>query len=119
MTVRVKLHGRAVKNEVRKGLVNGLAAAGEHLLGVSNERVPLEEGTLMRSGAVIVERSEPLAIVSYDTPYARRQHEELTWRHAEGRSAKYLETALTDEESTLLEIIAARVRREIEQGGTS
>jgi hypothetical protein len=84
---------------------------GEHLLQVSRERVPIEEATLERSGVVSVDESSMTAAVSYDTPYAVRQHEELSYRHDPGRTAKYLEGPLREEKDTILAIIAAQVRR--------
>jgi hypothetical protein len=51
------------------------------------------------------------AMVSYDTPYAVRQHEELQWRHAPGRTAKYLENSLNAARPEIAAIIAAQVRR--------
>ena len=35
-----------------------------------------------------------MAAVSYDTPYAIRQHEDLSYKHDAGRKAKYLEDPL-------------------------
>jgi hypothetical protein len=84
---------------------------GEHLLQVSRERVPIEEATLERSGVVSVDESSMTSAVSYDTPYAVRQHEELSYRHDPGRTAKYLERPLREEKDTILAIIAAQVRR--------
>jgi hypothetical protein len=84
---------------------------GEHLLQVSRERVPIEEATLERSGVVSVDESSMTAAVSYDTPYAVRQHEELSYSHDPGRTAKYLERPLREEKDTILAIIAAQVRR--------
>jgi hypothetical protein len=49
--------------------------------------------------------------VSYDTVYAVRQHEELTWRHDPGRQAKYLEQPYNTERPTMLALIAAAERR--------
>ncbi len=43
--------------------------------------------------------------MSYDTPYAIRQHEELDYRHAEGRIAKYLELPLQQNSKKALEIM--------------
>ena len=76
----------------------GLWAAGEHILGVSNEQVPHEEGDLMVSGAVSQDDAGMTA-VSYDTPYAVVQHEDLTMKHDSGRNAKYLENAIRSEET--------------------
>lgn len=87
----------------------GLERALEHGLGVSNAHVPLDESTLERSGKVIVNGLD--GAISYDTPYAVRQHEELTWRHLPGRTAKYLENAMNTEHEVMLAIMAASVRR--------
>ncbi|MEU8760645.1 hypothetical protein [Streptomyces sp. NPDC048659] len=86
----------------------GLGRAAEHVLSVSNQRVPLEEGTLERSGRAAVNDLE--ATISYDTPYAVRQHEELTWRHLPGRRAKYLESAMNDSRETALRLMAVPLR---------
>ncbi|MER8233471.1 hypothetical protein [Streptomyces sp. NPDC094049] len=86
----------------------GLGRGAEHVLGVSNSRVPLEDGTLERSGRADV--NELVATLSYDTPYAVRQHEELTWRHLPGRQAKYLESAMNDSRETVLRLMAVPLR---------
>jgi hypothetical protein len=91
--------------------VRGVRLGAEHLLQVSRARVPIEEATLERSGVVSVDESSVTAAVSYDTPYAIRQHEEMGYRHDAGRTAKYLERPLHEENGTITEIIAAQVRR--------
>lgn len=84
-----------------------LRIIAEDLLSRSQKRVPLDEGTLARSGHV-----EPVIVgadgrrtirVAYGTPYAARRHEET---HAPsgvpiqfsvpGRGAKYLEGPLKE-----------------------
>jgi hypothetical protein len=97
---------------VRGGAVAGLSAAGEHILGVSVLIVPLDENPLMNSGAVGDPDEDNLTIaITFDTPYAVRQHEELEWRHAPGRQAKYLEEPLHTENDTAQALIAASIRR--------
>lgn len=88
---------------------DGLRKALEYALSVSNSRVPLEEGTLERSGKVDVDGLD--GSISYDTVYARRQHEELTWKHLPGRRAKYLESAMNDSREVMLRLMAVSVRR--------
>lgn len=88
----------------------GLLAAGEHVLGASNAQVPLEEGDLARSGAVSQGEGGRTAI-SYDTPYAVRQHEDLTLRHDSGRNAKFLERALASERDTAAQIVQTAIRK--------
>jgi hypothetical protein len=92
----------------------------ESLLGKSMRIVPHDEGMLEGSGSAKVQnveiahgtddgnmvqtgqtpRIQPGAVivgtVSYNKPYAARQHEELSYRHKEGRQAKYLEQPLRE-----------------------
>jgi hypothetical protein len=58
-----------------------------------------------------VDASQLTAAVSYDGPYAVIQHEALDFRHAPGRTAKYVEEPLLEHHDTLQEIIAAQIRR--------
>ena len=102
----------------RDGALTGLRVAAEHLLQVSREQVPHEEGTLERSGdpderpgALSIDEGNLRAAVSYDMPYAVRQHEEITWKHDDGRKAKYLEDPMNDETAQIRALIAAQIRR--------
>lgn len=88
---------------------DGLRRALEHLLAESRKIVPLDEGTLERSGRVDVDGLN--GSVSYDTVYAVRQHEELTWKHLPGRSAKYLEKPMNSEQDVMLRLMAVPLRR--------
>lgn len=97
----------AVKAAANKGLF----LAAEHILQVSNTQVPIEEGTLERSGSTSADEGALKAAVSYDTPYAARQHEEMSWHHDQGRSAKFLESAFNSESKTAGQIIAAEIKK--------
>ncbi|SDM77397.1 minor capsid protein [Streptomyces wuyuanensis] len=92
----------------RRMASRGLQRALEHCLTVSNQRVPLDEGTLERSGRVDVDGLN--GSISYDTPYAVRQHEELTWKHLPGRQAKYLESAVNSERAVMLRLMHVSLR---------
>ncbi|WP_445396440.1 hypothetical protein ACSMX9_22585 [Streptomyces sp. LE64] len=108
---RVRWNGPAVQGAARAGAVRGLRLAAEHLLAESRRRVPIEEATLERSGVASVDEGALIAGVSYDTLYARRQHEDMTLRHDAGRTAKYLEGPAAEEADTMQEIVAAEIRR--------
>lgn len=86
----------------------GIARALEHTLGVATALVPLDEGPLQRSGKVIVNGLN--GSISYDTPYAIVQHEDLSFRHAPGRQAKYLEQPMNTERETMLALSAVGFR---------
>ncbi len=95
----------------------GLTLWAEHVLQQSVEIVPLLEGTLERSGAVSPANAESLtAAVSYDTPYAVRQHEDLTYHYPNGRQAKYLETPLNASVDTGKALVAEEIHAALTGG---
>ena len=103
---------KGIAPAMRKGAVRGLSLAAEHVLGESNKTVPIEEDTLIRSGAPSVDPDNLQAAISYDTPYAVRQHEDLDLQHDAGREAKFLENAMNAEAGTVREIIARTIKGE-------
>ena len=107
----VRWYGHKVSAEVKAAGIRGLRLAAEHVLEEANRTVPIEEGTLERSGTVSVDEQRGAAAVSYDTPYAVRQHEAMDFRHAPGRTAKYLERPLNAERATVFALMAAQMRR--------
>lgn len=109
--VKIKLNGAQVKAKSRAAGIKGLRLGMEHLLQVAREIVPIEEKILQDSGVASVDEPGLKAAVSFDTPYAVRQHEELTWKHDPGRTAKYLEGPMVTEKDTILELVAAQIRR--------
>lgn len=103
-----------VKAAVMKAIERGLYMAGEHILGVSNRQAPIEDGDLIRSGVVTSSDSGAQTVaISYDTPYAAIQHEDLSLRHDPGRNAKFLANACKSEASVAGKIVATSVRRVI------
>lgn len=104
---------RTIIARSHKGAVRGLALAGEHILGVSNNKAPIEESTLIRSGAASVDDKNLRGAVSYDTPYATRQHEDMHLRHDAGREAKFLESAFNSEQDAVQQIIAKAIKGEL------
>lgn len=111
MTVTLTWNGPAINAAVQAEAEAGLLLAAEFILQASNAVVPLDEGPLMNSGAVGLDGLT--ASVSYNTPYAVRQHEDLSYRHASGRTAKYLENTLNARQQAAMDIIAQRIRQGI------
>jgi hypothetical protein len=110
-TFRLRFYGPVVAQEMKAGGARGLLLAGEHVLQQSQEIVPLDESPLMQSGTASVDPPSLTGMVSYDTSYAVVQHERLDYRHAPGRTAKYLERPLNASRAEVAAIIAAQVRR--------
>lgn len=99
---------------IKAAQLRGAELAAEYLLGEGNKIAPIEEGTLIRSGAASTEQSgsETTLAVSHDTPYSVVQHESLHFQHDSGRQAKWLETTFNSQGDTALEVIARAVRGE-------
>ena len=99
---------------VKKASTRGVSLAAEHILGVARSRAPIEEHILEESGFTSTEGTHiPRSAVSFDTPYAVKQHEDMTLRHDAGRSAKYLESAFNSEQDAVKQIIAKELRGEL------
>lgn len=98
-----------------------LAARSAALAGASLikdeavQRTPVETGTLRNSAKVDVgaEGGRVRAVVSYNTPYAARQHEEVGWNHPGGGEAKYLENAVTAKRAEVERVIADAIRNAV------
>ena len=113
-TVQVKWHGAKAKADTQRGAERGLYLWAEHVLEEAVRIVPLQEGTLMRSGVAHKPESGTLqAAVSFDGPYAARQHEEMDWQHPGGRQAKYLENPLNASKDTGMRIVQREIKQEL------
>ena len=97
--------------------LKALRTGAEAILTEAIDEAPVDTGTLRRSGTVTVGKlpdgarvfeaaeagnemkdafqkkigKEKAVYISFNTPYARRQHEELGYEHPRGGKAKYLE----------------------------
>lgn len=108
---RMRWEGRRLWTQSgKRRAARGLELALEHVLAESNKIVPLEESILQKSGRVALDEATLEGVITYDTPYAVRQHEELSWKHAPGRQAKYLETAINNNREASLRIMRDELR---------
>lgn len=104
-----KWYGDDAKKAVAAEIPRALREVGEALLEEANRSVPILEGVLQDSGVVDVD--ETSATISYDTPYARRQHEDLGLTHANGRRAKWLEYTVREQGERFANFLAERIRK--------
>ncbi|OZM73974.1 hypothetical protein CFN78_06715 [Amycolatopsis antarctica] len=95
------------------GFERGIEEAATELKRLSQQQVPYDQGDLSRSAKVSTDFTgdRKQAAVSYDTVYAARQHEELEWRHQNGRKARYLGDPLRANAARLQQHIADQTRR--------
>ncbi|TCO64385.1 hypothetical protein [Actinocrispum wychmicini] len=108
--VESEWRGYAAGEAARRGAAQGVALGAEYIRAVSVDRAPLDTGALRDSATASHDPDTLTAAVSYDTPYAARQHEELTWHHREG-GPKYLESALASERDVVARLIQAQIRK--------
>lgn len=83
---------------------DGIDDASEFLLAEARKIVPYDDGPLSESGKA--SRDGLTGSVSFDQPYAVDQHENLDYRHAPGRTAKYLEGPLNANRDQMTAMIA-------------
>ncbi len=94
--IKVNLDKAKIRTTVKTATRKGTWSALDHLASVSKQQVPLDQGPLKNSCVVDVSDDGTSGTVSYDTPYAVRQHEETGYAHQRGRKAKYLEDPAND-----------------------
>ena len=94
--VKIKLDKQLIKRANKSAARKGVFDALDHLASVSKDEVPLDQGPLKNSCTVDVAEDGSSGTVSYDTPYAVLQHENMDFNHQRGRKAKYLEDPVND-----------------------
>ena len=110
---KVVWHGKQVSAREKIGAERGLRKWAEHVLEGATKEVPVAPsgGTLQDSGVTDVDPARMEATVSYGTPYAVVQHENLTYHHSKpGAKAKYLEDPLNASRAEGLKILAENIR---------
>lgn len=126
----------AVKIAEEAGL-KALRTGAEAILTEAIDETPFESGTLRRSGTVTVgglpdgarvyeaaeagnemkdafpEKigKEKAVYISFNTPYARRQHEELDYNHPRGGKAKYLEDPFNRLKKKVVKMAELRIKK--------
>jgi len=130
----------AVKIAEEAGL-KALRTGAEAILTEAIDETPIDTGTLRRSGTVTVgalpdgaqvyeaaesgsdmkdafpgpEGKEKAVYISFNTPYARRQHEELGYNHPRGGKAKYLEDPFNRNKQKVLQYAEKQVKKALEK----
>ena len=126
----------AVKIAEEAGL-KALRTGAEAILTEAIDEAPVDTGTLRRSGTVTVgklpdgaqvyeaaesgsemknafpgpEGKEKAVYISFNTPYARRMHEDLGYTPKRGGGPKYLETPFNANKKTVLKMAELRIKK--------
>jgi hypothetical protein len=108
---------RAAKRLATEVGMKALHDGAEVILTESLKEAPHATGTLARSATVT--DGKDAVYISYGTPYAIRQHEDLTLRHPDprnpistpGRKAKYLEDPFNRLKDKVVKLARLRVKK--------
>jgi len=121
--------------------LKALRTGAEAILTEAIDETPIDTGTLRRSGTVTVgalpdgaqvyesaesgsnmkdafpgpEGKEKAVYISFSTPYARRQHEELGYNHPLGGKAKYLEDPFNRNKQKVLKHADKQTKKTLEK----
>jgi hypothetical protein len=87
MVSNLEWYGDKVQRKIVASILDTLESTADELLRKANETIPFETGALAQSGQVDIEPAALKAVVSYNTPYAIRQHEDVSLRHPNPLSA--------------------------------
>ena len=104
---------RDIPKKSQKSVLDELTDCLLDLQGKAQALAPHDLGDLegsADSGAQIVGNGVE-GFVTFDTPYATRQHEELEWKHEPGRQAKYLEDPLKENIDQYIKNIGDAIKR--------
>ena len=130
----------AVKIAEEAGL-KALRTGAEAILTEAIDEAPVDTGTLRRSGTVTVGKlpdgekvyeaakdgnemkeafpekigKEKAVYISFNTPYARRQHEELDYEHPRGGKAKYLETPFNANKKKVIKYAERKIKEALKR----
>ena len=103
--------------EVEAAMPQVLNEEAQIILRNSQRLVPVKTGTLRRSGTIVPPRKKGTkyeVVIGYGgaaSAYALQQHENLRYKHKEGKSAKYLEIPTQQQSEKMPEAIKNRLKR--------
>lgn len=110
ITQKLSWFGDDVKRKARAAMESAALDSLEYVLGESNKVVPLDEGTLQRSGAIDFDKTLRQGTVFYDTPYARRLHEHPEYKFQRGRRGKWLESTINKVQTKVAKFLQDRLK---------
>lgn len=109
LVVKFEWEGEAAKAIVQSAIDEAMIRSLDHIIEEANKIVPHREGTLMRSGDFDFRRGGKEGTIYYDTPYARRLHENPQYRFNKGRKGKWLEKTMEEEYDNVMSFISSKI----------
>ena len=125
----IKWVGDKILDKVQDAVVKGIKKSLFDLQDQVNPQIPHDTGDLMGNYSVRIDgeiekrpkEGDPITgdtqagsivgVAGYSLPYARRQHEELDYRHDEDRKAKFLEDPFNANRSKYKSFVKEEVKK--------
>lgn len=108
-----------LEDEIQKAALKGVRKLANNILAESQKLVPVDSGTLKESGVVSTNNKSNIVTVSYNTPYARKQHEDNTLNHPKGGQAKYLERPFNEKKGELENFVGTSINNVLKRKNLS
>lgn len=112
MSVKLNWYGQEAIKMIQEGGMEGCVSALEHLKAQTHPDVPKDTHALAQSAEVSAD-GKTRAVLSYNTPYAVVQHENLGYNHPNGGKAKYLEDQFNQNKDSMKQIIASTIGQKL------
>lgn len=106
----LKWRGEEVERLIRETAFQAIRDGAEAILTEAIDETPIDTGTLRRSGTVTEAPQENAVYISFNTPYAVKQHEDLTLKHPRGGKAKYLETPFNANKKKVIKYAERKIK---------
>jgi hypothetical protein len=118
--MKFEVEGQKELNRVLKSIPEKGKKAAEHeldiilldLQGKAQDRAPVLTGDLR--GSAYHNQKGLTGEVGFSSPYALRQHEELSYRHPQGGEAKYLENPYKENAKRYIKAIGDAVKKAVD-----
>ena len=107
------------EEEILKAALKGQKVLAQNILGESQKIVPVDTGTLRRSGHISTDEALNITTISYNTPYALKQHEDATLNHPNGGEAKYLERPFNEKSGEYENFVSTEVYKALRKKSSS
>ena len=109
----IEWNGDRITEQVKAGARNGVMDAAQAVATASQKLTPVLEGVLRAATHVhmpVQDGDEIVGGVGNNMVYAARQHEETTWNHPRGGQAKFMETAMQQNEDAVRQAIINHIK---------
>jgi hypothetical protein len=137
----LKWHGDEAEKLILEVAMEALRTGAEAILTEAIDKAPVDTGTLRRSGTVTVGKlpdsariyeaaesgnemkdafpdpigEEKAVYISFNTPYARRMHEDLGYTPKRGGGPKYLESPFNRNKNKVLKMADLQIKKVLDR----